>query len=128
MTNLLSRATALTLLSVVLVACGKSESPSAPSPSAQAPVAAITPADPELAKIYGASCRLCHGTPGNPAPRAGDAAAWAPRLAQGMPTLLEHTVSGYKGMPPLGSCSDCGEPEFTALIEFMSTGKGAAAP
>jgi cytochrome c5 len=116
----------LSLLPLVfLAACGKHEAASAPASSA-APAAAVRPADPELAKIYDASCRLCHGTPGNPAPRAGDIAAWSPRVAQGMPTLLSHTVSGYKGMPPLGSCSDCGEPEFTALIEFMSTGKGAA--
>jgi cytochrome c5 len=45
-----------------------------------------------------------------------------------MPTLLDHTVSGYKGMPPLGSCGDCGETEFTALIEFMARGRGAATP
>lgn len=70
------------------------------------------------------------GPPGAsfPRPFAGDRAAWAPRLEQGMPTLLAHTVSGYKGMPPLGSCSDCGEDDFTALIEFMSLGKGAATP
>ncbi|HKY90572.1 MAG TPA: c-type cytochrome [Nevskiaceae bacterium] len=126
MTNLLQRAAGLTLLSLVLVACGKSEAPPAATSSATAPAAPITPADPELAKIYTASCRLCHGAVGNPAPQAGDTAAWAPRLAQGMPTLLQHTVAGFKGMPPLGSCSDCGEAEFTALIEFMATGQGAA--
>jgi cytochrome c5 len=78
--------------------------------------------------MYAATCGPCHSAAGNPAPQAGDRAAWEPRLAQGMPTLLAHTVSGYRGMPPLGSCGDCGEEELTALIEFMALGKGAATP
>ncbi len=49
-------------------------------------------------------------------------AAWAPRLAQGGSVLLNHTLSGYKGMPPLGSCMDCSEEDFLALIQFMSEG------
>ncbi|KFF33545.1 cytochrome C [Pseudomonas aeruginosa VRFPA01] len=48
------------------------------------------------------------------------AAAWAPRLAQGMDTLLDHSINGYKGMPPMGMCMQCSEEQFRALIEFMS--------
>jgi cytochrome c5 len=35
--------------------------------------------------------------------------------------LLDRTISGYKGMPPLGSCAECTEQEFEALIRFMAT-------
>ena len=78
------------------------------------------PADPRLARLYAQTCKACHATSASGAPLAGDRAAWAPRLAQGMPTLLEHTVRGYKAMPPLGACMDCSEKEFEALIRFMA--------
>lgn len=91
--------------------------------SGDVPRVTAVPADPKLAKLYEQTCKACHTNPGSGAPQAGDAPAWTPRLAQGMPKLLDHTVNGYKGMPPLGTCMDCGEPEFTALIRFMAQGK-----
>ena len=78
------------------------------------------PADPKLAKLYAQTCKACHTNPGSGAPQVGDGAAWQPRVAQGMNVLIEHAVSGYKGMPPLGSCMDCNEKDFDALIRFMS--------
>lgn len=107
-------------LLVMLSACGKPETPVAPA----APVAAAVPADPKLAKLFEQTCKSCHGTGAGGAPLAGDRAAWAPRVAQGMPALLEHTLNGFKGMPPLGSCSDCSQQEFEALIRFMSGQEG----
>lgn len=104
-----------------LAACGDK---SAPAPSATAPSsAAVTPADPALAKIYQQTCKACHTNPGSGAPQAGDKKAWEPRVAQGMDVLLDHAVNGYKGMPPLGSCMDCGTAEFEALIRFMAEGR-----
>jgi cytochrome c5 len=82
------------------------------------------PADPKLAKLYAQTCKACHGNPASGAPQAGDRAAWQPRAAQGAKMLLEHAVNGYKGMPPLGSCMDCNETDFAALIAFMS-GQGS---
>jgi len=78
------------------------------------------PADPKLAALYGHTCKACHGLPASNAPQAGDTAAWQPRLAQGMDVLIQHAINGYKGMPPLGSCSDCTEKDYEALIRFMS--------
>jgi cytochrome c5 len=82
--------------------------------------AAATPADPGLARTYAQTCKACHVTPGTGAPMTGDRTAWAPRVAQGLPVLLDHTLRGYKGMPPMGACMDCGEKEFEALIRFMA--------
>lgn len=105
---------------VVLTACGENK----PAPATSAPAAtsasAPTPADPALAKLYAQTCKACHTNPGSGAPQAGDVQAWAPRMAQGMDTLLNHTVNGYKGMPPLGTCMDCSAEDFTALIHFMA--------
>ena len=80
-----------------------------------------TPPDAaRLGKIYVQTCMACHTSPGSGAPQAGDRAAWEPRLRQGADVLLQHTIDGYKGMPPLGSCMDCREDEFDALIRFMA--------
>ena len=62
---------------------------------------------------------------GTGAPQVGDAAAWAPRLAQGDAVLLDHTFNGFKSMPPMGACMDCTEPQYRALIEYMA---GTALP
>jgi cytochrome c5 len=97
----------------LLAACGPDS-----APPAAATLAA--PADPKLARLYEQTCKACHTTPDTGAPLAGDRGAWMPRVAQGMPALVEHTVRGYKGMPPLGSCMDCSEREFEALIRYMA--------
>ena len=101
-------------MALALAACGKSQT------AVPATGTAASPADPKLAKIYDQTCKACHTNPASGAPQAGDRNAWQPRVAQGMPALLQHAVQGYKGMPPLGSCMDCTETEFEALIRFMS--------
>ena len=47
-------------------------------------------------------------------------AAWNPRIAQGTDTLLDHSINGYNGMPPMGLCMQCSEAQFVALISFMA--------
>ena len=37
-----------------------------------------------------------------------------------MDTLLDHSINGFQGMPPLGLCMQCTEADFRALIEFMA--------
>ncbi len=74
----------------------------------------------EIQGVYERSCKACHGTPATGAPQTGDAQAWAPRVAQGADILLDHTIDGYKAMPPMGMCMDCTEDQFLALIEYMS--------
>lgn len=102
---------------LLLAACGQE----APAPPEPAPVTqAAAPSDPKLARLYDQTCKSCHTSPGSGAPQAGDARVWQPLLAQGMPALLDRTINGYKGMPPLGSCMDCNEAEFEALIRFMA--------
>lgn len=80
----------------------------------------LMPGDAELAEIYEYSCYSCHANPQTGAPLTGDGAAWEPRLAKGMDVLLDNTINGFEGMPPLGMCMDCTEDQFVALIEFMS--------
>ena len=42
----------------------------------------------------------------------GDHAAWEPRLAKGMPTLVQHVTNGFNAMPPRG-CAPTAVPKTT---------------
>ncbi len=108
---------AAALAALFLVGCGGSENSAAVVPAA-APQAA-----PEIMALYNRSCISCHSNGAGGAPRTGDTAAWTPRLAQGLDVLLDHTISGYKGMPPMGMCMDCSEDQFIGLIEYMAAKK-----
>lgn len=73
-----------------------------------------------LQATYERTCKMCHDNPGTGAPRSGDPEAWAPRLAQGRERLLDHTMNGYRTMPPFGLCMACNEEQFIQLIEYMA--------
>jgi cytochrome c5 len=47
-------------------------------------------------------CSACHGTGINGAPKVGDHAAWAPRIAQGKEILYKDAITGKGAMPPKG--------------------------
>jgi cytochrome c5 len=47
-------------------------------------------------------CSACHATGVNGAPKVGDHAAWAPRIAQGKDTLYKTAIAGKGNMPPKG--------------------------
>ncbi|AUG02960.1 cytochrome C [Pseudomonas sp. 09C 129] len=98
----------------LLVACGDK-----PAPPSAATLQQL-PDDPALARIYDSSCKLCHANPASGAPLTGDIQAWRPRIAQGADTLLDHSINGYHGMPPMGLCMQCSEEQFLGLIRFMS--------
>lgn len=47
-------------------------------------------------------CSACHTAGINGAPKIGDHAAWAPRIAQGKDTLYKDAINGKGNMPPKG--------------------------
>jgi cytochrome c5 len=71
-------------------------------------VAAAIPADGTAA--YETACAACHGAGIAGAPKVGDKAAWAPRVAQGKDTLYKHAIDGFNGktgvMPAKGGRTD----------------------
>jgi cytochrome c5 len=93
----------------------------APAPSA-APAAAAGPRTGD--EVYNAHCAACHGTGVAGAPKMGDSAAWAPRAAQGIDTLLSHATNGLNAMPPKGTCAECSEDELKNAIEYMLSQSG----
>ena len=105
----------LALLGLLAACDDKPQHPPQPATASNA-----MPADPALAQLYDTSCKLCHANPASGAPLTGDSQAWSPRVALGADTLLDHTINGYNGMPPMGLCVQCSEEQFLGLISFMS--------
>jgi cytochrome c5 len=87
--------------------------------AAAAPTVAAAPRSGEA--VYQATCVVCHGAGVAGAPKLGDAAAWAPRLAQGKDTLLQHAMQGFNVMPPKGTCADCSEAELRAAVDYLAS-------
>ena len=70
-------------------------------------------------QVYNSSCMACHATGAAGAPKTGDAAAWAPRIANGKDKLLSNAINGLNAMPPKGLCMACSDAELQAAIEYM---------
>jgi len=92
---------------------------SAPAPAAE--MGATTAVDGQA--VFGKACVVCHGAGVAGAPKLGDAAAWAPRIAQGKDTLLTHALNGFQGssgmMPPKGGFTNLSDDEVSAAIDYM---------
>ena len=117
------RATLLLAVSLMLAACGEEQAPQTAEERAALVAAAQTlrPADPVIAEKYERACMACHADPENAAPLTGDRHEWTPRIdARGPEGLLESSLNGFGGMPPLGACPDCGVDDFEKLIAFMA--------
>jgi cytochrome c5 len=64
-------------------------------------------------------CGACHQAGVMEAPVIGDKAAWEPRYAQGLETLVSHAVNGLNAMPPKGGASNLSEAEIQEAIVWM---------
>ena len=99
------------------------ESPPEPEPAAAADVAAAdtgAAAEPKSGEsVYNSNCMACHATGAAGAPKLGDAAAWAARIAAGMDTLMANATNGLNAMPPKGLCMTCSDDELRAAVEYM---------
>lgn len=72
---------------------------------------------------YKQTCAACHAMGVAGAPKAFDKAAWEPRKAKGMDTLVSSVTNGLNAMPPRGLCMDCTADQYKQLINYMSTPK-----
>lgn len=72
--------------------------------------------------VYNAICKACHETGVAGAPKTGDKAAWAPRLATGNAALLKSVINGKNAMPPRGGDTSLTDDELKAAVEYL-TGK-----
>ncbi|WP_297358698.1 c-type cytochrome [Thauera sp.] len=132
--------------SVLLAACGGSESgtaakapaapaaaaPAAPVAAAPAAAPAATPAPAAAAaapanaggeSVYKKVCALCHSSGVAGAPIPGNKEQWGPRIAQGNDVLYKHAIEGFTGslgmMPPRGGGASLKDEEVKAAVDFM---------
>lgn len=90
----------------------------APAAAAPAPVAAA-PAAGNGEALYKQACSVCHAAGVAGAPKFGDKAAWAPRVAQGLDTLVSHALNGKGAMPPKGGAAAASEADIKAAVQYM---------
>ncbi|MDH3947735.1 MAG: c-type cytochrome [Gammaproteobacteria bacterium] len=69
--------------------------------------------------IYDQACFACHGTGAAGAPKFGDSGAWSARIGQGMDTLNDHALNGFKAMPPRGGRADLDDDSVKAAVKYI---------
>lgn len=106
--------------------------PATPVAAVAAPAATAAPAPavaaaPQVAvaagkggeALYKQSCAVCHAAGIAGAPKSGDKAAWAPRVAQGVPVLVASAIKGKNAMPPRGGAANASDADIRAAVEYM---------
>ena len=89
----------------------------AEGPAAAAGAAAAAPKSGK--ELFEQTCSVCHGQGIAGAPKAGDKAAWAPRIKTGIDVLMQSALKGKGAMPPKGGNAGLSDGELRAAIEYM---------
>ena len=74
-------------------------------------------------EVFKAQCTACHTTGAAGAPKLGDTAAWAPRIATGYDALLNSAVKGKNAMGPQGG-GDFETLEIGRAVVYMANASG----
>lgn len=110
---------------------GAGATPAAAAPAAQAAASAPAPAGAaSVAKadatsgadgkaVYNRVCVACHQAGVAGAPKLGDQAAWAPRLAAGTDALYTSVLKGKGAMPPKGGQPSVPDADIKAAVDYM---------
>lgn len=99
--------------------------PAAPVAVAAAPVpGAVIPAAGAASagkgkSVYDSACMVCHAAGVAGAPKAGDKAAWAPRLKTGMEALYTTALKGKNAMPPKGGNLSLADADVKAAVDYL---------
>ena len=80
-------------------------------------------------QVFAQVCKTCHEAGLAGAPKVGDKSAWAPRIAEGESTLLQHALNGFQGksgvMPPKGGNPGLTNDEVHRAVVYMADQAGA---
>lgn len=90
----------------------------APPPAAAAVVAVAAKAK-SGEEVYNGACVACHGAGIAGAPKTGDKALWAPRIAKGVNVLYEHAIKGFNAMPAKGGQVALSDDEVKAGVDYQ---------
>ncbi len=95
------------------------------------PLGNVTAVDKSIAKvprkgdeIFKAVCTSCHTTGVLGAPKFGSKDQWAPRIANGLPALINSATNGKGSMPPRGGDPTISDEELKAAILYMTKEAG----
>src|SRR5689334_9752787 len=94
-------------------------------------IAEATPASGNMSgqQVFAQVCKTCHETGIAGAPKIGDKSLWAPRIAEGESTLVQHAINGYQGksgaMPPKGGNPSVTDDEVHRAVVYMADQAGA---
>jgi cytochrome c5 len=72
-------------------------------------------------KIFESACVVCHGAGIAGAPKAGDKAAWAPRLKAGMNALYASALKGKGAMPAKGGNNALADADVKAAVDYIAS-------
>jgi len=85
--------------------------------------ATALPVPKDAKSLFETVCGVCHAAGIAGAPKAGDKAAWGPRIAQGKATLYQHALQGYTGkagaMPAKGGRTDLPDDLIKQGVDYM---------
>ena len=73
--------------------------------------------------LYQGACLACHAAGVANAPKLGDKAAWQPKAALGVDTLVQSVITGKGAMPPKGG-SAYSDDEIRSVVEYMLSEAG----
>lgn len=76
-------------------------------------------------QTFQAVCAMCHTAGLMGAPKVGDKAGWAPRIAQGKDTLVQHAIKGIRMMPAKGGNPSLSDEEVAQAVIYMANESGA---
>ena len=68
---------------------------------------------------YDKACSVCHASGVAGAPKFGDKAAWAPRIAAGVDALHSSALKGKNAMPPKGGMVTLPDSSVVAAVDYM---------
>jgi cytochrome c5 len=92
----------------------------ADEPAAQSGAAPAAADKADGKKVYESTCTVCHATGAAGAPKAGDKAAWAPRLKGGMNALYASALKGKGAMPPKGGNAALADADLKAAVDYLA--------
>ena len=69
--------------------------------------------------VYRGLCFSCHDTGAAGAPKLGDRAAWAPRVATGKASLYQSALNGKGAMPAKGGNPGLSDDQIKSAVDFI---------
>ncbi|MDP2867255.1 cytochrome c5 family protein [Methyloversatilis sp.] len=75
-------------------------------------------------QVYKAACAACHDAGAAGAPKLGDNAGWASRIATGLEAMVYSAVNGKGAMPAKGGNAALTEAEITRAVAYMANESG----